>query len=170
MMGQWVFPQAAHLLLGSSRCAKMAAWRPFIISCLPSFQYLKGQVKFQGLHPACGTIQSHSSPMSSFHFPVRPWQQPCLGHPIPCPRFSHPPNTPGAEYTNLVLLSCPHSTSACPATPTRKPCTNCWPSTGTSKHPTWSFQWLVVPKTSPWSHACARSSAGWFTSHSLKVY
>lgn len=89
--------------------------------------------------------------------------------PYPAPGAATHPNTPGAEYTNLALLSCPHSISACPATQTRKPCMNCWPSTGTSKHPTWSFQWLVAPKTSPWSHACARSSAGWFILHSLKV-
>lgn len=89
--------------------------------------------------------------------------------PCPMPQEQAATQHPRAEHKNLALLSCPHSISAYPVTQTPKPCTNCWPSTGTSKHPTWSFLWLVVPKTSLWSHACARSSADWFTSHSLKV-
>lgn len=76
-IGQRVSHSPAYLLLGPSCCG----FRTLVISCLPCFQYLTG--------PPSG-LGNHSG--SPFHFPMGLWQQPCLGHPVLCPRSREPPN------------------------------------------------------------------------------
>lgn len=79
MLGQWLSLQAAHLL-GSSRCAKMAVWGPLhhlLPTLLPIAQRPDGV---------------SGSPSGLWK---RPWYQPCLGHPLPCPSSRQPPHTPG---------------------------------------------------------------------------